>query len=459
MNKMISTGCTTMAARIVLLSAALSAVGAVTVTASDNTTGSGATAAISENQFAGTATLNIHGQEKSADLVVTVLAEPEIDANGVHHVVASHTFTFTDGSSITTSDQETAEPTSTPGLYTLTAEMEVVSGTGIYAGISGHLIASGTMNFAAEPPAAQFELAGTIVEDTTGSGATTAINDHQFQGTATLTIHGHEKSAELVVTVLEPPVVDANGVQYVKAMHEFTFADGSSITTSDQEVATPTSTPGLYTITAQMDIVSGTGVYEGVTGQLEANGTIDFAAQPPAAQFNIAGAVIENTTGLGATAAINEYQFAGTATLTIQGREKSAELVVTVLEPPVVDANGVQYVKAMHEFTFADGSSITTSDQEVATPTSTPGLYTITAQMDITSGTGMYASVVGRLEANGTIDFAAQPPVAQFTVIGGISFCGDANHPYPVGDLNQDCRVDCADLVILLNHWLQDNNP
>jgi len=425
----------------------------------DNTTGSGATTAINEYQFAGTATLTIHGQAKPADLLVTVLAEPEIDANGVHHVVASHTFTFADGSSITTSDQETAEPTATPGLYTLTANMQLVSGTGIYAGVSGHLVANGTMDFAAQPPAAQFELAGVILEDTTGSGSTTAINEYQFAGTATLTIRGQEKSADLVVTVLEPPVVDANGVQHVKATHEFTFADGSSLTTSDQEVATPTGTPGLYTITAQMDIVSGTGVYEGVTGQLEANGTIDFAAQPPAAQFDVAGAVIPNTTGSGATAAINDYQFAGTAILTIQGQEKSADLVVTVLEPPVVDANGVQHVNATHEFTFTDGSSLTTSDQEVATPTGTAGLYTITAQMDIASGTGIYASVVGRLEANGTIDFAAQPPAAQFEIAGGMSFCGDANHPYPTGDLNQDCRVDYADLAILLSHWLEDNNP
>ena len=82
-------------------------------------------------------------------------------------------------------------------------------------------------------------------DNTTGSGATAAINDYQFAGTATLNIHGHEKSADLIVTVLEPPVVDANGVQYVKASHEFTFADGSSFTTSDLEVATPTATPGL----------------------------------------------------------------------------------------------------------------------------------------------------------------------------------------------------------------------
>ena len=107
-----------------------------------------------------------------------------------------------------------------------------------------------------------------------------------------LTIHGQQKQADLLVTLLEPPVVDANGVQHVKATHEFTFPDGSSFITSDREIATPTETEGLYTITAIMDIASGTGMYEGVTGRLEANGNIDFAAQPPAAQFEIAGAVI-----------------------------------------------------------------------------------------------------------------------------------------------------------------------
>jgi hypothetical protein len=129
-------------------------------------------------------------------------------------------------------------------------------------------------------------------DNTTGVGATAAINDFQFAGMATLTIHGQEKPADLVVTLLEPPVVDANGVQHVKATHEFTFADGSSFMTSDQEIATPTETEGLYSLTAIMNITSGTGIYEGVTGRLEANGTIDFAAQPPAAQFKVVGAVI-----------------------------------------------------------------------------------------------------------------------------------------------------------------------
>jgi hypothetical protein len=37
--------------------------------------------------------------------------------------------------------------------------------------------------------------------------------------------------------------------------------------------------------------------------------------------------------------------------------------------------------------------------------------------------------------------------------------CGDATHPFPKGDLNQDCRVDLLDFAILCDHWLQDNNP
>ena len=37
--------------------------------------------------------------------------------------------------------------------------------------------------------------------------------------------------------------------------------------------------------------------------------------------------------------------------------------------------------------------------------------------------------------------------------------CGDKDHPYPAGDLNQDCRVDYADLALLCCDWLEDNNP
>jgi len=37
--------------------------------------------------------------------------------------------------------------------------------------------------------------------------------------------------------------------------------------------------------------------------------------------------------------------------------------------------------------------------------------------------------------------------------------CGDPNHPYPVGDLNHDCRVDLLDLAVLASHWLECSAP
>ncbi|UCG58453.1 MAG: hypothetical protein JSU70_02890 [Phycisphaerales bacterium] len=42
---------------------------------------------------------------------------------------------------------------------------------------------------------------------------------------------------------------------------------------------------------------------------------------------------------------------------------------------------------------------------------------------------------------------------------GASEVCGDATHPYPTGDLNQDCRVDSADLAIFCTGWLEDNSP
>jgi len=37
--------------------------------------------------------------------------------------------------------------------------------------------------------------------------------------------------------------------------------------------------------------------------------------------------------------------------------------------------------------------------------------------------------------------------------------CGDINHPYPEGDLNEDCIVDMGDLNIVLANWLECTKP
>ncbi len=40
-----------------------------------------------------------------------------------------------------------------------------------------------------------------------------------------------------------------------------------------------------------------------------------------------------------------------------------------------------------------------------------------------------------------------------------VGCCGDAEHPYPVGDLNHDCRVNLLDLAIMASHWLECTGP
>jgi len=37
--------------------------------------------------------------------------------------------------------------------------------------------------------------------------------------------------------------------------------------------------------------------------------------------------------------------------------------------------------------------------------------------------------------------------------------CGDAQHPSPVGDLDNNCIVNFADIVVMAAHWLEDNRP
>lgn len=43
---------------------------------------------------------------------------------------------------------------------------------------------------------------------------------------------------------------------------------------------------------------------------------------------------------------------------------------------------------------------------------------------------------------------------SEIDAISDVSCCGDYKHPYPVGDLNEDCRVDFVDFAILAQDWL-----
>jgi len=43
---------------------------------------------------------------------------------------------------------------------------------------------------------------------------------------------------------------------------------------------------------------------------------------------------------------------------------------------------------------------------------------------------------------------------SEIDAVSNVSCCGDYRHPYPVGDLNRDCKVDMSDLAVFTNHWL-----
>jgi len=61
----------------------------------------------------------------------------------------------------------------------------------------------------------------------------------------------------------------------------------------------------------------------------------------------------------------------------------------------------------------------------------------------------------------GNIAFETTPTggfeLQSYTIVSE-PYCGDPNHPYPVGDLNQDCRVEFADFAVMAGHWLEHVN-
>ena len=111
-------------------------------------------------QFSGWVDLLVRGEVVNTELLVNLYSSTENPAH-VQHALASHMMTFPDGSTITTEDMEVVKPTNVPGIYKVNAEMQVISGTGRYEGVSGHLTAHGTVDFSGLP-AISFELRGAI---------------------------------------------------------------------------------------------------------------------------------------------------------------------------------------------------------------------------------------------------------------------------------------------------------
>lgn len=54
-----------------------------------------------------------------------------------------------------------------------------------------------------------------------------------------------------------------------------------------------------------------------------------------------------------------------------------------------------------------------------------------------------YVCIIGNNDVTPEID-----------AVSDVSCCGDYKHPFPVGDINQDCRVDYLDMNLLSDYWL-----
>ena len=51
------------------------------------------------------------------------------------------------------------------------------------------------------------------------------------------------------------------------------------------------------------------------------------------------------------------------------------------------------------------------------------------------------------------------PEIVEMGAYERYEFCGDPGHPFPVGDINRDCKVDFFDIAIVAAHWLEDARP
>ncbi|MEO8041621.1 MAG: hypothetical protein ABI646_03325 [Acidobacteriota bacterium] len=109
-----------------------------------------------------------------------------------------------------------------------------------------------------------------------GTGNTFATGPTTFQGTALLRIDGRLETVSVTTNLLGPPKVGDDGTLLAHTSHTFVFDDGSSFTTLDNAVLSPTDTSGLYNLNTRAAIIQGTGSFENAFGILSIHGTINF---------------------------------------------------------------------------------------------------------------------------------------------------------------------------------------
>jgi hypothetical protein len=99
-----------------------------------------------------------------------------------------------------------------------------------------------------------------------------------FSGDATATIGTDTLSGTVQVIPMATPEPKDGGLYFPVINHVFTFEGGSTLTTTGAELAMPTDeNPAILTLHGNMDIIDGTGVLEGASGELRVNGQMDFS--------------------------------------------------------------------------------------------------------------------------------------------------------------------------------------
>jgi hypothetical protein len=108
----------------------------------------------------------------------------------------------------------------------------------------------------------------------TGSGSVASTSAGIFEGAATLSIEGEKFEGSVTVTPMEIPEPKDGGLYFPLVEHVFDFGNDNTLTTYGDEFAKPTDQPGLSILDGCMNIDSGTGDFDGASGEMSVHGKI-----------------------------------------------------------------------------------------------------------------------------------------------------------------------------------------
>jgi hypothetical protein len=109
-----------------------------------------------------------------------------------------------------------------------------------------------------------------------GTGQSHAISANQLQGTTEIRVGNTMRAVTSTATILS--LVPGPGHTLVgTSSHTLDFGGGNTITTTDDGRLVPVNDQGLYQMQIKCTIVSGTGEFAGVAGDLGFTGRINLA--------------------------------------------------------------------------------------------------------------------------------------------------------------------------------------